>query len=124
MLLPESHQYPNLSEDADSVGGQLRRDKECPFSGVTNSDSVWRKVPEIDARSVLVRMMLNVHRNHKAYQGRGESGVGGGGWGGGGAVHGGGGRGKVTGQCPQTTTFLKSKESRNGIEPMPFRLPA
>ena len=24
---------------------------------------------------------------------------------------------KVTGQCPQTTTFLKRKESRSGIEP-------
>ena len=28
------------------------------------------------------------------------------------------------GQCPQTTTFLKRKESRSGIEPKPFRLPA
>ena len=26
---------PNLSEGADSVGGQLRGDKECPISGVT-----------------------------------------------------------------------------------------
>ena len=24
---------------------------------------------------------------------------------------------KVTGQCPQTTTFLRRKESRSGIEP-------
>ena len=31
---------------------------------------------------------------------------------------------KVTRQCPQTTTFLKRKESRSGIEPMSFRLPA
>ena len=31
---------------------------------------------------------------------------------------------KVSRQCPQTTTFLKRKESRRGIEPMPFRLPA
>ena len=31
---------------------------------------------------------------------------------------------KVTGQCPQTTTFLKRKESRSGIEPRSFRLPA
>ena len=30
---------------------------------------------------------------------------------------------KVTGQCPQTTTFLKRKESRSGIEPRSFRLP-
>ena len=32
--------------------GQLRGDKECPFSGVTKSGRVWRKVPESDARSV------------------------------------------------------------------------
>ena len=31
---------------------------------------------------------------------------------------------KVTTQCPQTTTFLKRKESRGGIEPRSFRLPA
>ena len=30
---------------------------------------------------------------------------------------------KVKGQCPQTTTFLKRKESRSGIEPRSFRLP-
>ena len=28
---------------------------------------------------------------------------------------------KVTRQCPQTTTFLKRKESRSGIEPRSFR---
>ena len=28
------------------------------------------------------------------------------------------------GQCPQTTTFLKRKKSRSGIEPRSFRLPA
>ena len=32
--------------------GQLRRDKECPFSGATKSGRVWRTVPESDARSV------------------------------------------------------------------------
>ena len=51
-LLPQSYQYPNLSEGADRVGGPLRGDKECPFSGVTKSGRVWRKVPESDARSV------------------------------------------------------------------------
>ena len=51
-FLPQSYQYPNLSEGADRVGGQLRGDKECPFSGVTKSGRVWRKVPESDARSV------------------------------------------------------------------------
>ena len=49
-LLPQSYQYPNLSEGADRVGGQLRRDKECPFSGVTKFGRVWRKVPESCAR--------------------------------------------------------------------------
>ena len=51
-LLPHSYQYPNLSEGAVRVGGQLRGDKECPFSGVTKSGRVWRKVPESDAGSV------------------------------------------------------------------------
>ena len=48
-LLLQSYLYPNLSKDA----GQLRGDKECPFSGVTKSGIVWRKVPESDARSVV-----------------------------------------------------------------------
>ena len=51
-FLLQSHQYPNLSEGADRVAGQLRGDKECPFSGVTKSGRVWRKVPESGARSV------------------------------------------------------------------------
>ena len=33
-------------------------------------------------------------------------------------------RDKVTRQCPQTTTFLKTKESRSGIEPRSFCLTA
>ena len=33
-------------------------------------------------------------------------------------------RDKVTRPCPQTTTFLKRKESRSGFEPRTFRLPA
>ena len=51
-LLPQSYQYPNLSEGADRVAGQLRGEKECPLSGVTKSGRVWRKVPESGARSV------------------------------------------------------------------------
>ena len=39
----------------DRVGGQLRGDKGGPFSGVTKSGRVWRKVPESDARSVTLR---------------------------------------------------------------------
>ena len=33
-------------------------------------------------------------------------------------------RDKVTRQCPQTTTFLRRRESRSGIEPRPFCLQA
>ena len=44
--------FYSLSEGADRVGGQLCGDKECPFSGVTKSGRVWRKVPESDDRSV------------------------------------------------------------------------
>jgi len=51
-LLLQTYQYPNLSEGADCVSGQLHGDKECPFSGVTKSGRVWRKVPESDALSV------------------------------------------------------------------------
>ena len=51
-LLPQSYQYPNLSEGADRVGGQMRGDRECPFSDVTKSGRVWRKEPENGARSV------------------------------------------------------------------------
>ena len=47
----QSYQYRNLSKGADRVAGQLRGDKERPFSGVTKSGRVWRKVPESDARS-------------------------------------------------------------------------
>ena len=50
-LLLQSYQYPHLSEGADRVGGQLRGDKECPFSGVTKSGRVRRKVPKSNARS-------------------------------------------------------------------------
>ena len=42
---------PKLWKGADSVGGQLCGDKECPFSGVTNS-GVWRKVAESCAGNV------------------------------------------------------------------------
>ena len=52
MSLLRSYQYPNLSEGADRVAGQLRGGKDCPSSGVTKSGRVWRKVPESDALSV------------------------------------------------------------------------
>ena len=57
-VLPQSYQNPNLSEGADRVGGQPRGDKECPFSGVTKSGRVWRKVPESDARSVVLTLVF------------------------------------------------------------------
>ena len=41
------------SSEWDHVAGQLRGDKECPFSGLTKSGRVWRKVPESDDRSVV-----------------------------------------------------------------------
>ena len=47
-----STQTANLSEGADSVAGQMCGGKECPFSGVTKSGRVWRKVPESGAWSV------------------------------------------------------------------------
>ena len=59
-LLPQPYRYPNLSGGADRVGGQLHGDKECPFSGVTKSGRVWRKVPESDAQSVTMVMTFTV----------------------------------------------------------------
>ena len=56
------YQYPNLSKGADRVAGQLLGDKECPFSGVTKSGRVWRKVPESDARSAGLVHILSDHR--------------------------------------------------------------
>ena len=52
---------PNLSEGADRVAGQLRGDKECPFSGVTKSGRVWRKVSERDyfLISIIVRQYID-----------------------------------------------------------------
>ena len=43
-----------VGKGPDSVGRQLHGDKECPFSGVTNSGRVWRKVPESGAWSVVL----------------------------------------------------------------------
>ena len=39
-LLPQSYQYSNLSGGTDRVGGQMRGDKEYPFSGVINFGSL------------------------------------------------------------------------------------
>ena len=59
-LLPQSYQYPNLSEGTDCIAGQLCRDKECPFSGLTKSGRVWRKVPDSDAQSLPLPWPLKV----------------------------------------------------------------
>ena len=44
LAFPDLLVYPNVPEGADSVGGQLRENKACAFSGVTNSARVWRKM--------------------------------------------------------------------------------
>ena len=59
------HHVYLLTEGADRVGGQLRVDKECPFSGVTKSGRVWRKVPESGARSV-ARSVINTQTFQRA----------------------------------------------------------
>ena len=57
----QSYQYQNFSEGADRVGGQLRGDKECPFSGVSKSGRVWRKAPESDARRKATHTHARTH---------------------------------------------------------------
>ena len=66
-LLPQSYQYPNLSEGADRIDGLQQRDKECPFNGVTKSGRVWRKLPESDARSV--RAIMTQQCNNESSKG-------------------------------------------------------
>ena len=56
-LLLQSYLVLEPFEGADHVGGQLRGDTECPFSGVTKSGRVWRKVPESGARSMLLALI-------------------------------------------------------------------
>ena len=68
--------YPNLSEGADRVGGQLRGDKVCPLSGVTNCGTIRRKVPESDARSVGVVVAIGEYVNetviHYVFEEKGD----------------------------------------------------
>ena len=54
---------------ADHVGGQLRGDKECPFSGVTSSGRIWRKVSESDATVILTwrASKYKIHELHQRY---------------------------------------------------------
>ena len=47
--------YPIINKNclnADSMHGWMCRDKECPFSGITNSGRVWRKVLKSEAWGV------------------------------------------------------------------------
>ena len=57
ILVPESF------VGADRVAGHLCGDKECPFSGVTKSGRVWRKVTESDAQSVEMTFPFFSKRN-------------------------------------------------------------
>ena len=43
-----NYQYPNLSVGADRVGGQLRGDKECPFScaEIKSAPPCWQSLEE------------------------------------------------------------------------------
>ena len=43
-LLLQSYEYPNLSEGADRVGGQLRGDKECP--SLKWRSQIWQSLEE------------------------------------------------------------------------------
>ena len=67
LLILQSYSYRSLSEGADRVRGQLRGDKECPFSGVTKSGRVWRKVPESDARSVGTNQTPSTGLQHPSF---------------------------------------------------------
>ena len=42
-LLPQSYQYPSLLEGTDRIGGQLHRDKECPFQWC---NYIWQSLEE------------------------------------------------------------------------------
>ena len=43
---------PRSTPRYSSAASDVYKRQECPFSGVTKSGRVWRKVPESDARSV------------------------------------------------------------------------
>ena len=56
----KSSYYPNLWEGADSVGGQMRGDQECPFSGVLTRHFLQSggRLPETKAWSGRYRIIL------------------------------------------------------------------
>ena len=57
----------NILEGTDIIGGQLRGDKECPFSGVTSSGRFFggRKVWESNAQSVEINKVLKKRKKYK-----------------------------------------------------------
>ena len=59
---------PDLWKVADSVGGQLHGDKECPFSGVTKSGRGWREVPESEDQSVVDCVTEPLERDTNTYK--------------------------------------------------------
>ena len=60
-LLSQSYQYPNLSEGADRVGGQLRGDKECPLrnsirqSLEEGAEKQWSVTTSLEAERLCLR---------------------------------------------------------------------
>ena len=65
-------------EGTDRVSGQLSGDKECPFSGITKSGRVWRKVLESGAQSVRMSVSqfecvpvysFKIHKDGRTYLG-------------------------------------------------------
>ena len=53
------------------TASQLCGDKECPFSCLTNSGTVWRNVAESDARSVTLSAQLSRHITRVKHRGFG-----------------------------------------------------
>ena len=128
---------PSLMHDSTLTNASHKGERTARVTVLSYCSATWLKV----------NLVFNVHRNHKAYLGRGYEG---------------GGRGRLyipiatdihyhhqndfrikmssdeshfnvsvgsDGQSHRTvstnhTTFLKRKESRSGIEPRSFRLPA
>ena len=58
---------PKPLKGTDHVGGQLRRDKECPFSGITNSGSLEegaeKRFLECDKDLIYVLRKAHIHSN-------------------------------------------------------------
>ena len=55
---PKHFGTQNILEGTDIISGQLPGDKQCPFSSVTISCRVWRKVLERDTQSVGIKVFF------------------------------------------------------------------